>query len=97
MILKLIANVVSINFKTEINLNKGTSDFYVNAELNHMNTTKYTHEVLKGDNNTNISHNIQITPIDELVSVDTSNKIKEHTGIYYNTPQSGYNKYDYII
>jgi hypothetical protein len=91
-----VKQIITQPRKAEINVNKGSSDFYVNAELDHMNTAKYTHEVLKGDNNTNISHNIQFTPIDELFSVGTSNKIKEHTGIYYNTPQSGYNKYDYI-
>jgi len=124
-----VKQIISEPRKAEIILNKGSSDFYKNPDLDHFDTSKYTHEVLQGDNRTNLSHNIQITPIDELLSIDTSkythqvlqgdnrtnlshniqitpinelftidtnNKIKEHTGIYYDTPQSGYTKYDYI-
>ena len=91
-----VKQIIAEPRKPEIILNKGSSDFYKNPELDHLDTSKYTHAVLQGENRTNLSHNIQITPIDELFSIDTNNKIKEHTGIYYDTPQSGYTKYDYI-
>jgi hypothetical protein len=62
-----------------------------------INKDRYTHsQVLQGDNNTNKSQNIQVTPIDQLYNVDMGNKIKDLTGIYYDTPVTSYAKYDYI-
>jgi hypothetical protein len=65
-----IHRVISEPRKAEINLNKGTSDFYVNAKLDHMNTGKYTHDVLQGETDTNKSRNIQSTPIDQVYRLD---------------------------
>ena len=45
---------------------------------------------------TNVSSNVQITPINELYSVDTNKIIKENLGVYYDAPQSSYSKQKYI-
>jgi len=65
-----VHRVISEPRKAEINLNKGTSEFYIDAKLDHMNTTKYTHDMLYGDNNTNISQNIQSKPIDKVFTIN---------------------------
>jgi hypothetical protein len=91
-----VKQIISEPRRTDINLNMGASHMQKDAELDHMNTHKYTHEVLHGDNNTNLSYNVQVTPIDELFSINTSNTIKNHTGIYYDTAQSSFSKQNYI-
>ena len=65
-----IHRVISEPRKPEINLNKGTSEFYIDAQLDHMNTTKYTHDILQGEKDTNKSRNIQSTPIDQVFTID---------------------------
>jgi len=91
-----VKQVIADPRRTELNLNTGGSHMQKDAELDHMDTSKYTHEVLHGDNNTNLSQNVQVTPIDELYSVDTSRTTRNHTGIYYDTTQTGYTKQEYI-
>ena len=66
-----VKQVIMDPVRSDINVNYGASYMKKDAELDHMNTGKYTHDVLYGDNNTNPSQNIQITPIDELYSVNT--------------------------
>ena len=65
-----IHRVISEPRKPEINLNKGTSEFYIDAQLDHMNTGKYTHNILQGEKDTNKSRNIQSTPIDQVFTID---------------------------
>jgi hypothetical protein len=66
-------------------------------QVYRLDKERYTHDnILQGDNETNKSMNIQVTPIDELYTVDMGNKIKDLTGIYYDTPMTSYSKQDYI-
>ena len=65
-----IHRVISEPRKPEINLNKGTSEFYIDAQLDHMNTGKYTHNILQGEKDTNKSRNIQSSPIDQVFTID---------------------------
>ena len=91
-----VKQVIMDPVRSDINVNYGASYMKKDAELDHMNTGKYTHDVLYGDNNTNVSQNIQIKPIDEIYSKNTSNTIKDYTSIYYDTPQTSYTKQEYI-
>lgn len=56
------------------------------------NTEKYTHDVLQGQYDTNRSRNVQVTSIEDLISVETGSKIKENFTVSYEVPKTSYEK-----
>jgi hypothetical protein len=93
---KPVKQVIIDPRKADVNLNMGASHMQKDAGLDHMDTGKYTHEVLQGDNNTNLSQNVQVTSIDQLYSMDTSRSTRDANNVYYDTAQTGYTKQDYM-
>lgn len=71
------------------------SEITRNAE-NYLDTEQYVHETLKGSHGSNTSHNVQITPLDQLVSVNMEGKIKEQINIPYTVHSKPYTKQEYI-
>lgn len=81
--------------KADVHLNQ-SGEYSKNPELDHFNTEKYTHDALQGQYESNRSQNIQITSIDDILSMDGSKNIRENFVIDYTAPQKGHNKYDYM-
>lgn len=86
------AQIVSEPVRVETNVNKGISATRKNGDMT-FDTNKYTQNVLTGDVNTNLSQNIYITPIDQVMSTEYT---KDTTTITYDTPMTSYSKNDYI-
>jgi len=89
------AKMVHDPMRTEYNVNIG-GHMTKDPELFHMNTDRYTHDMLYGDNNTNLSTNFGGTPIDQLYNVNTQERIKDRLEISHDTIHTGYTKHEYI-
>ena len=66
------------------------------VDVDRHETERYTHDALQGSYGSNLSQNVQITPIDEIFAMDASKNIQNAQNISYNAPQTSYKKYEYI-
>ena len=67
------------------------------ADLNNVDTSRYTHDTLQGDYGTNFSQNIQITPIEEIYNTSANmvaNKNLHNTS--YTAPETRRAQQEYI-
>jgi hypothetical protein len=83
--------------ETPLHVNAQSMQTYLpqNGE-NTFNTEKYTHDTLKGNIQSNPSQNAVITPIDEILGVQTENYIREGMNIAVDAPYSSYQNNDYV-
>lgn len=81
--------------RPDINVNQN-GDYIQDAVLSHFDTEKYTHDVLHGNMNTNVSQNITITSLEDIYGVDPSTRTKKSFVIDYETPHTSYDKHEYI-
>lgn len=90
-----VTKMVENPLRPDYNVNQ-SGDYVKGIDLSGMITEKYTHDVLQGKVDSNVSLNVAVTPIDQLYNIDTSTNIKETFTIDYDTPHRGYEKNDYI-
>ncbi len=93
---KNVSYIIHEPIRSEVILNKGSSNIQKNSQIDHFDTDKYTQETLHSNVRSNTSQDIQHTPIHELFSVDTNNRTREQMNIGYTANQVGHNKNEYI-
>jgi hypothetical protein len=64
------------------------------VDSNHMNPERYLQDALNTSAHTNLSQNVQLIPIEDLVNVDIH--IKDPVNISYAAPLKGHEKHEYI-
>ncbi len=90
-----VKQIVENPLRTDVHVNQ-RGEYNHQTELDHLNTERYTHDVLQGKYDSNRSQNIQVMSIDEALGINPSNNIKDAHNISYTAPKGGHNKYDYI-
>jgi hypothetical protein len=73
-----------------------SGEYSKDVDTSNFSTEKYTHDVLHGEYQANVSRNVGTTSIEDLYGVDTKNRTKNVFVTDYTAPQSGYEKYEYI-
>lgn len=87
-------SIVDSPLKIDRNVNN-SGEVSKKIDLN-FDTERYTHEMLHGEIELNKGHNIQVTSIDEIYGINTTNNIKNSFNIDYNTPQTKSERQEYI-
>ena len=76
-----------------VHINPGVTFKTTESSSSDFNSKPYTHEILKGNLNTNISSTFH--PLGQLIG-DSNIKTKDILHINYNTPHSSYTKNEYV-
>jgi hypothetical protein len=87
-------SILESPLKIDTNINN-SGEVSRKIDLN-FDTERYTHEMLHGEIELNKAHNIQLTSIEELYNINTTNNIKNTFNIDYNTPQTKSERQEYI-
>ena len=90
-----VKQIVSDPLRPDVNVMM-TSEISRDVDISNFSTEKYTRDILEKSANSNLSQNIQILSIDELLGegVVSGNNTKEQMNISYAVPKQGNLVYD---
>jgi hypothetical protein len=79
----------------DINVNQ-KGDYSKDVDVSNLDTDKYIQEALYSEVVTKNSQNITLLSLEDIYGVDTVNRTKHNINIDYQTPQTSYDKTEYI-